>query len=179
MSWSRDGKFLLYCASPSVVFSDNDLWVLPMQGDHTPYPFLQTHFDECGKLSPDGHWVAYSSNEGGRYDVYVREFVPSKDSAATGGKWLVSKDGGRDPAWREDGKELVYEDNHGMLMSVSLDTTRTFEAGAPQALFRVPSGANSISQTGDLKRFLMPLPVERKTPQEFTVVLNWTSALKP
>ena len=182
-SWSRDGKFLLYCTSPSVVFSDNDLWVLPMQGDHTPSPFLKTRFDECGKLSPDGHWVAYSSNEGGRYDVYVREFVPSKDSATPGGKWLVSKDGGRAPLWREDGKELVYEDNKGVLMSVSLDTTsattRTFQAGTPQALFQIPSGANSISQTSDMKRFLITVPVERKTPQAFTVVVNWMSALKP
>ncbi len=71
-----------------------------MQGDRTPYPFLKTRFDQCGKLSPDGHWVAYWSDEGGRYDVYVREFVPSKDSVKTGGKWLVSKDGGDSPAWR-------------------------------------------------------------------------------
>jgi hypothetical protein len=153
--------------------------VLPIEGDHTPFPFLQTRFDECGRLSPDGHWVAYISNEGGRYDVYVREFVPSKDSAAAGGKWLVSKDGGSNPAWREDGKELVYVDNRRMLMSVSVDTARTFDAGTPRDLFQIPSGANSMSHTSDLKRFLIPLPVERKTPQGFTVVLNWTSALKP
>ena len=136
----------MYCTSPSVVFSDNDLWVLPMQGDHTPAPFLQTRFDECGKLSPDGHWVAYSSNEGGRYDVYVREFanLRRRTLPPRAERWLVFRKmevALSGMAWREDGKELVYEDNNRMLMSVSLDTslatTRTFEAGTPgQALFQ-------------------------------------------
>ncbi len=176
-SWSKDGKFLLYCTSPSIVFSDNQIWVSPMQGDRTPLPFLQTHFDQCGKLSPDGHWVAYWSNEGGRYDVYVREFDPSK-AATTGGKWLVSKDGGDSPAWREDGKELIYVDGR-TIMSVSVDTTHGFQAGTPQPLFEIPSGTNSAAGTGDLKRFLIAVPIEGKAAQGFTVVLNWMSALKP
>jgi Tol biopolymer transport system component len=178
-SWSRDGKFLLYSTSPSVVFSEEDVWVLPMQGDHTPYPFLQTRFDESGaKFSPDGRWVAYYSNETGRYEVYVREFTGPKDSVA-GGKWLVSKEGGTFPFWREDGKELLYVDLGGKIMSVSVDSTRAFQAGVPQELFQVPPGANNLAAASDLKRFLIPVPVERKAPQAFTVFLNWTSALKP
>ncbi len=180
MSWSRDGKFLLYSTSSQPNFAQEDLWVLPMQGDRTPFPFLQTRFDESGaRFSPDGRWVAYHSNETGRYEVYVREFVTSKDSAGTGGKWLVSKDGGGNSEWREDGKELDYEELHGKVMSVSVDTTKTFQAGAPHELFQIPPGAHAASNTGDLKRFLMSMPVERKAPQAFTVLLNWTSALKP
>lgn len=180
MSWSRDGKFLLYSTSVRPNFGQEDLWVLPMQADRTPYPFQQTRFDETGaRFSPDGRWVAYQSNETGRYEVYVREFVTSPDSAGKGGKWLVSKDGGGAPEWREDGKELVYRDLHGKGMSVSVDTTRTFQAGAPHELFPMPPGANSASNTGDLKRLLMLVPVEKKASQEFTVLLNWTSALKP
>jgi eukaryotic-like serine/threonine-protein kinase len=180
LSWSPDGKFLLYSTSASVVFSEEDMWVLPMQGDRTPYPFLQTRFDEsAAKFSPDGRWVAYSSNETGRYEVYVREFVPSKDSAAAGGKWIVSKDGGTISAWREDGKELVYVDLRGRVMSMSVDSTRSFQAGAPRELFQAPAGANALAVTNDLKRFLIPVPVERKASQGFTVMLNWTSALKP
>jgi eukaryotic-like serine/threonine-protein kinase len=169
----------LYSTSPSVVFSDEDIWVLPMQGDRVPYPLVQTRFDESGpKFSPDGHWVAYQSNETGRYEVYVREFAASKDAAA-GGKWLVSKDGGLSPAWREDGKELVYVDLGGKLMSVSVDSTRAFQAGMPRELFQGPARINILAVTSDLKRFLFPVPVERRASQGFTVVLNWTSTLKP
>jgi Tol biopolymer transport system component len=179
LSWSRDGKFLLYSASPSVVFSDKDGWVMPMQGDRTPYPFLQTRFDESGaKFSPDGRWVAYHSNETGRYEVYVREFTGAKD-AATGGKWLVSKEGGTYPSWRDDGKELLYFDLGRKIMSLSIDATRDFQTGVPKELFQIPPGSNNVGATSDLKRFLIPVPVERKAPQAFTVLLNWPSALKP
>jgi Tol biopolymer transport system component len=180
MSWSRDGKFLLYSTSPQPNFNHEDLWVLPMQGDRTPYPFLQTRFDESGaRFSPDGRWVAYHSNETGRDEVYVREFATSKDSAGTGGKWLVSKDGGGGAEWREDGKELDYGDLNHNVMSVSVDATRTFQAGAPHGLFQMPAGPNVPAIPGDLKRFLIAVPVEKKASQEFTVLLNWQSTLKP
>ena len=152
-----------------------------MQGDHIPYPFLQTRFDEGGaSFSPDGRWVAYHSNESGRYDVYVREFTGAKDSAG-GGKWLVSKEGGTFPAWREDGKELVYRDLSGRILSVSVDAARGLQVGVPQVLFQAPPGARNswLGVTADLKRFLIQVPVEKKAPQGFTVLLNWASALRP
>jgi hypothetical protein len=123
-------------------------------------------------------WIAYHSNETGRYEVYVREFAASEDSAA-GGKWLVSKDGGAFPVWREDGKELLYIGLGGRVMSVSVDSTRAFQAGVPRELFQVQPGANHSAGTNDLKRFLIPVPVDWKAPQAFTVLVNWTSALKP
>ena len=178
-SWSADGRFLLYGASKSATFTENDTWVLPMQGaDRTPFPFQQTRFDEDNaRFSPDGRWVAYESNESGRYEVYVREFNPSAGSAA-GGKWQVSKDGGSNPRWRSDGKELLYLSLGRIFMSVSVEGTKAFQSGAPKVLFAVPPAANGAAASPDLKRFLMSIPVESKTPQAFNVMLNWTSLIK-
>jgi serine/threonine protein kinase len=182
-SWSPDGRFLLYATSPkSILADDKDLWILPMQdADHTPFPFQQTRFDEgAARFSPDGRWIAYTSNQSGRYEIYVREFSASPGSTRTGGT-LVSKGGGTTPEWRSDGKELTYVNRSGnniLLMSVSVDTSRTFEASIPKELFRIPQGATTVSAAGDLKRFLIPIPVERNGPQVFNIILNWTSLLK-
>ena len=98
--WSDDGRFLLfYRVDPQ---TDRDLWVLPMEGDRTPWVFLKTPFDERNaSLSPDGRWVAYQSNESGRTEIYVRPFAaPAASDAAAlaaGGKWQVSTAGGVDP----------------------------------------------------------------------------------
>jgi eukaryotic-like serine/threonine-protein kinase len=180
-SWSRDGRFLLYTTGPNPRFSTEDIWILPMQGDPKPFPFQKTRFDESqAQFSSDGRWIAYTSNESGAYEVYVREFIASEGSATGGGKWIVSKGGGRFPQWRADGKELVfYSADDKNASSVSLDTTRSFQAGAPRELFRLPPGINAATASSDLKRFLLPVPVEQKGPQSFTVMLNWTSALKP
>jgi eukaryotic-like serine/threonine-protein kinase len=179
-SWSADGRFLLYATSKSATFTDSDIWVLPMQGaDRTPFPFQQTRFDEDNaRFSPDGHWVAYESDESGRYEVYVREFNPSAGGAVAGGKWQVSKDGGSNPHWRSDGKELLYVSLGRIFMSVSVEGAKTFQSGAPKVLFAVPPGASGGAATPDLKRFLITVPVESKTPQAFNVMLNWTSLIK-
>jgi serine/threonine protein kinase len=180
-SWSRDGRFLLYGTSVSPAFTANDIWVLPMQGDHKPFPFQQTRFDElAAQFSPDGHWVSYASSESGVFEVYVREFITPQDSAAAGGKWIVSKGGGMFSQWRADGKELLlFSRARGTATSVSIDTARSFQSGAPRELFRLPAGTNWPTATGDLKRILLCIPVEQKGPQSFTVMLNWSAALKP
>jgi serine/threonine protein kinase len=180
-SWSRDGRFLLYGTSVSPAFTSNDIWVLPMQGDHKPFPFQQTRFDElAAQFSPDGHWVSYASSESGFFEVYVREFIAPRDSAAAGGKWIVSKGGGMFSQWRADGKELLlFSRARGTATSVSIDTTRSFQAGAPRELFRLPAGTNWATATGDLKRILLSIPVEQRGPQSFTVMLNWSAAPKP
>ena len=178
LDWSRDGRFLLYSTSDSPNFIVEHIWVLPMQGDRKPFPFQNTRFDESrARFSPDGHWVAYDSNETSRYEVYVREFQPSAASAGAGGKWMVSKDGGAYPQWRDDGKELLYRTLGRQVMSVSVDTSHSFQAGAPRELFRFPAGSNTFA-TADFKRFLVPTPLAQTVPQSFTVMLNWTSAIK-
>jgi roadblock/LC7 domain-containing protein len=152
-----------------------------LQGDRKPFPFLQTRFNEsAAQFSPDGRWVAYTSNESGRSEVYVREFTPSANSAEAGGKWIVSTDGGYLPGWRADGKEIYYSAGNGqnIMMSLSVDTSHSFHAGIPRQLFQLPGGTVGGSPTPDLKRWLSATPVEERTPQSFTVVLNWTAGLK-
>jgi serine/threonine-protein kinase len=152
-----------------------------MQGDRTPFPFLHTRFDETGgAFSPDGRWVSYVSNETGRNEVYVRPFVTSPDASDASGKWIISKDGVGNaiPRWRDDGKQIVYSEPRGMLMTVDLDVGTSVQARTPRPLFQVPPGSNLYTATGDLKRYLIPVPVEQKVPQAFSVMLNWTSVLK-
>jgi eukaryotic-like serine/threonine-protein kinase len=185
MSWSRDGRFLLYIREGSG--TKNKLWVLPLEAGGKPVPFLRTQFEEPdGRFSPDGRWVAYVTNESGRFDVYVRPFSPDavgQGISSAGGKWLISGNGGSSPMWRQDGKELYYIDLDGKLMEVSLTAGSDFKAGVPRVLFQAPprvSGDSVIAQwapSPDGKRFLFLVPEAQETPP-FTVVLNWQAGLK-
>jgi serine/threonine protein kinase len=181
LSWSPDGRFVLYSTVGGE--TKNDLWVLPL-GDHKkPVPFLHTQFDETdGHFSPDGHWIAYASDESGRNEVYVRSFLPDISGDAIsddGNKWSISNSGGRSPVWRADGKELYYIDLDGKLMAVSVDTRPEFHAGVPKALFQAPpKGFDGQWATSlDGKRFLFLVP-ETQGQEPFTVVLNWQAGLK-
>lgn len=174
-SWSRDGRYLLYeVVQPKTKL---DLWVLPLEGGRKPLPFLSTEFKEgAGRFSPDGHWVAYTSNESGQDEVYVRSF--SMNAAGTaieaGGKWPISNGFGVDPRWRGDGRELYYRSRGGGLMSVGISTQPAFRAGNPQ-----PLGVSSSSvwdSTADGGRFLSL--AGKSGPQPLTVVLNWQAGLK-
>ena len=179
--WSHDGRFLLYGAGRN--FGTGQMWVLPMRGEPNPIPFSQNRFDERdGEFSPDGRWVAYESNETGQYEIYVRAFFGSADAAQTGGKWMVSKDGGMFPRWSSDGRELAYISlDRTAIMTLSVDTGRVFQPGVPRQLIKIPAdrgNSSGVAPTPDLKLFLMPVAVEVKAPQSFTVVLNWAAALK-
>ncbi len=179
--WSRDGRYLLYA---TVQKSGIDQpWALPMRGEPTPFSLSDTTFDENRyQFSPDGRWIVYQSYETGQYEIYVRDFNGSGNSATTGGKWMISKDGGFNPRWRADGKQIVYTSvNQTTVMSVSVDTSRTFQAGPPQVLFDMPAdrgGTSVAAPTPDQKRFLFSIPVEQGISQSFTVLLNWASLVK-
>ena len=180
-SWSRDGRFLLYGAGRN--FGSGQMWVLPMRGEPNPIPFSHSRFDERdGEFSPDGRWVAYESNETGQYEIYVRAFSGDAVASQTGGKWMISKDGGMFPRWSSDGRELVYISlDRTAIMSVTVDTGHVFRPGVPRQLIKIPAdrgNSSGVAPTPDLKRFLMPVAVEAKAPQSFTVVLNWAAALK-
>ena len=173
--WSSDGRYILYQnIDPK---TKRDLWVLPLFGDKQPLPFLVTEFNESqGHFSPDGHWVAYTSEESGRPEVYVQSFP------VTGGKWQISTSGGGQPVWRRDGRELFYIDPDRKLMSVEVKAGATFEAGISKPLFdtRIEGYTNNnrYAVSPDGQRFLINVPVEAQTSAPLIVVLNWTADLK-
>ena len=151
IDWSADGRFLLYYSIDPQ--SDFDLWVLPLDGDGKPVVFLKTNFAEyAGAFSPDGRWVAYQSNESGRFEIYVRSFVaPAVAGAAgsaaggaaggaaangAGAQWQVSTAGGITPRWRPDGRELYYLGPDGQMMAAPIAVMgATLAPGAPVKLF--------------------------------------------
>jgi eukaryotic-like serine/threonine-protein kinase len=184
-SWSRDGRFLLYFTIDSK--NSNDLWVLPLEGEKKPIPFLRTEFNEAhGYFSPDGHWVAYDSDETGREEVYVRPFSTDStaEASAAGPKWLISTAGGVEPRWRADGRELYYVALDGKLMAVDVATGQAFQAGVPRALFQTPVAHREFGVIGvpevtaDGKRFLFEVPADQLAQPPFIVVQNWQTELK-
>jgi serine/threonine protein kinase/Tol biopolymer transport system component len=180
MGWSRDGRFLLYrIFDPK---TDWDFWVLPQEGDKKPVPFLVTEFNEHdARFSPDGHWVAYTSNESGHYEVYVRSFAMNSAGTAieAGGKWQISNGSGVQPRWRGDGRELYYNSQDGQLMAVEIATNPEFKPGKPQPLGFL-AGAE-WDCTADGRRFLVAVPKttgKGDRPEPYTVILNWQASLK-
>jgi eukaryotic-like serine/threonine-protein kinase len=180
--WSRDGRFIIYVQQGKT--TNSDLWVLPLQGERKPVPYLTTPFNEGqAKFSPDGHWVVYTSNESGTKEVYVQPFPVS-----TGGKWPVSNGGGSQPRWSNDGKELFYFARDNTLMAVSVTITGgAFQPGVPKPLFRAPVLGGTGGGTGvawrwdvtpDGKRFLINTALEEAAAAPVTVVLNWQTAMK-
>jgi eukaryotic-like serine/threonine-protein kinase len=169
--WSLDGRFLLYSSAPGV--PRFDIWALPMDGDRKPFPVVQTNFDERdGQFSPDGKWIAYVSNESGRFEIYVQPFPGS------GAKSLISTTGGYQPRWRRDGKELFYIALDNRLMAVPIQFAsngQAVEAGAPVPLFGMrTSGPDDtpymVASVG--QRFLVNTVTE-EAASPITLVLNW------
>jgi Tol biopolymer transport system component len=168
--WTPDGRFILFQARSTK--TGEDLWALPLTGDRKPFPLLQTPFDECqSRLSPDGQWLAYVSNESGKQEVYVRSFTSAAD------RWQVSSAGGTQPRWRRDGKELFYVATDRKLTAVTVKQGATFEATAPVPLFELRSpryfDRMDYAATADGQRFLVNTLVDDARPARITVVTNW------
>jgi serine/threonine protein kinase/Tol biopolymer transport system component len=177
--WSTDGRFLLFVqVDPKTL---GNLWVLPLFGERKPFPIVNTSFQEShGQFSPDCRWVAYISNESGRFEVYVQPF-PGR-----GGEWQVSTGGGIEPRWRRDGKELFYIAPDGKLMAVPIQSAgQTLDARAPVALFqtRIVGGSQDLqgqqyAVAADGQRFLINITVDESSSSPITIVTNWARALK-
>jgi dipeptidyl aminopeptidase/acylaminoacyl peptidase len=171
-SFSPDGRVLLYNVTDPK--TKGDVWVLTLDGSQKPFPFLHGEFHEVNaEFSPDGHWIAYSSDESGRSEIYVTPF----DGAS--GKRQISTGGGRFPKWR--GNEIFYLglDNKLMVSEVNVKG-ETFEVGATRPLFEIRPGGPGIiyDVTTDGQRFLVNEAVEQQITSPITLVLNWTTDLK-
>jgi eukaryotic-like serine/threonine-protein kinase len=181
--WSRDGQFLLFdLEDPATGW---DLAALPMNGDRKPFAILQSEFNETqGALSPDGKWLAYTSDETGASQVYVQPFNgrPVGGGSASSRKWRISGDGGAQPHWRSDGKELFYISLDRNIVSVPVKTGPAFEVGTAAPLFASTlrlSSDSTLSEydiTADGKRFVITVSDDRH-PAPLTLLLNWTAAL--
>ena len=174
--WSSDGRFLLFNSRDPK--TGVDIWALPVDGKGKPFPVVQTTFDEQNaQFSPDGHWIAYQSNESGRPDVYVQPFP------GPGTRSLVSTGGGSHVRWRRDGRELFYLAPNGRLMAVPMWVAPNAQApdiGLPGVLF-TPALGGAVQQgdfreqyvvSPDGKQFLVPTVTEESTAP-IKVILNW------
>jgi len=191
-SWSPDGQLLAFFeVNPA---TQRDIWVLRI-GDSSAgsgqvpsvasgqvrkaQPFLRTQFDESvPRFSPDGRWLAYISNESGRSEIYVQPYP------GPGGKWQISTEGGTEPAWNPNGRELFYRSGDKM-MEVEIATQPGFAAGTPRMLFEgryepAPFPSTNYDVSRDGQRFLMIKSIEQEqaAPTQINVVLNWFEELK-
>jgi len=180
---SPDGRYAIFDTAngPNSI----QIEVLPLFGDRKPSAFVQGSFGaKTARFSPNGRYVAYTSNETGRQEVYVQTFPKPS------GKWQISTTGGEEPMWRHDGKELFYlsrgnsASRGDKLMSVAVDTNAAaFQAGIPKELFEtqlIPLWywRNVYAASPDGQRFLMVVPAAEAKPQPITVVLNWPALVK-
>jgi dipeptidyl aminopeptidase/acylaminoacyl peptidase len=162
-SWSPDGTVLLFDNN----MTENDIWSLAA-GKARSQPYLQTPFREyAARFSPDGRWVAYVSDESGRDEVYVRPYP------GPGAKLPVSTDGGREPVWSSNGRELFYRTG-ARLMAVPVNLGSSFTAGKAKLLFEAHYAAHY--DTTDGEHFLMMTPDQPRP--EIVVVQEWLEAVK-
>jgi serine/threonine protein kinase/Tol biopolymer transport system component len=175
--WSPDGRQILYRASDQS--TNLELWLMPTGSEGGPAPFIKASYGvTSGRFSPDGRYVAYASNESGRWEIDVASFP------GAGGHWKVSTEGGSEPVWRGDGRELFYLAADGRLMAVPVGLAPTFDAGQPQPLFvvrrREPVASIdfvSYDATRDGQRFLVNTDAGEQVASPLTVVLDWPSTL--
>jgi Tol biopolymer transport system component len=171
--WSKDGRWVLY----TINLSDGwDIGAVDVStGEQRPVVDAPRH-QLYPRLSPDGRWLAYSSDETGVFEVYVIPF-------AGDGKWQVSSGGGSKPLWRADGRELYYVDASGGLIAIPVGGTEAFEAGRGRLLFatRMPGilapFRASYAVAPDGERFLVESRLPEADPSTITVILDWQGAL--
>ena len=169
--WSKDGRYIAYGTS------DDRLYALPLFGDRKPFLIVQFPGQQnVPNFSYDGKWVAYDSNESGTWQIYVVSFPAAVQ------KQQISTNGGAQPRWRRDGKELYYLTLEGKMMAVNISVDTKIEPGIPHMLFDTGVAVDpeniQYSVTSDGQRFLVPKLRSETTTIPITVVTNWTALLK-
>ena len=175
-SWSPDGRFLLYSVTDPK--TRDDIWLLPVDGDRKPAVVLNSEFNETrARFSPDGRWISYSSDESGKYEVYVRSFEPPSGQGApvVGAKSVIS--GCRGMFWLSDGKGLYCGSADNKLTAVEIATIPAFRAASPQPLAELPDEVKMIDTTADGSRHLA-IVVQKASFEPYWVMLNWPALLK-
>jgi Tol biopolymer transport system component len=193
VDWSHDGRYIVFSRLKA---GGNDTWVLDMSGANASpigrshpetsgqkkaSPFIQSPFDKAhAKVSPNGRWIAYAANDTGMYQIVVQTFPDPN-----GGKWQITAQGGVEPKWSRDGRELYYLALDGKLMAVSIKGDRAIEAGTPAPLFQTPLTVNRAQLERTRRydvapdgRFLIAAPIGTATAAPVIAVVNWASGLQ-
>jgi Tol biopolymer transport system component len=174
MDWSSDGSTILYV---NELGKSSDIWMLPVTGDRRPAVFLNGAFEEYfPRLSPDGRYLAYTSDESGRDEVYVQPFPDRSE------KWQVSTRGGSEPQWSGDGHEIFYLSSEREMMAVSVRTGSTFEPNVPQVLFptqivQIETPRRHYAVTRDGQTFILCTRTSSLSLPSTTVVVNWNAEM--
>ncbi|HSP06872.1 MAG TPA: protein kinase, partial [Acidobacteriota bacterium] len=183
--WSPDGQYLLYeDVNPK---TQADLWFLPLFGTRPrPIPFLQSAFNEThAQFSPDGKWIAYTSDETGRAEVYIQNspLLPNGSNTVKAGKWQISTGGGDQARWRRDNNELYYLSPGRKVMSVEIRTVPTVQIGPPTPVFDAHVAYNPLTGernqylvTADGQRFLLVASLGEGRASAITAVFNWLAS---
>jgi serine/threonine protein kinase/Tol biopolymer transport system component len=181
--WSSDGRLVVYTTG------DDRLFLWSIEGEEDPESIVPPGFrGGAAEFSPDANWIAYTSDESGQWEVWVRSIpLRSKGVApSSAGKWQVSSNGGTDPRWRRDGGELFYLAPDNSLMAVETGRAGTFVPTAPKVLFRSRAtgtawaGARQIYDVAaDGERFLIVTQAAEAAKSRLTVVVNWAAGLEP
>jgi eukaryotic-like serine/threonine-protein kinase len=171
--WSRDGRYLLFERLDAT--TKWDVWLLPVEGDGPPRIAVRSPAnEEAGRLSPDGHWVAFTSDESGVAEIYVQAV------GSAGLKYQVTTGGGGPWYWARDGKSLVFQrtDRTGVLYRAAVQATEEFSLSPPAPFIRLPEDYTYAFPASDEKRFLVLRPAEKPERQTITVIQNWQAALR-
>ena len=173
LDWSRDGQ-IVYGDREAAGSRLMQISCLSLTPPRKPFTILPRSPNDFGlvRLSPDGRWMTYDVDESGRNEVYVVSFPEGR------GKVQISNNGGVGPKWTRGGKEIVYSDFDGNLMSVDIDAGRGIQAGTPRRLFRLPENTFGWDPTADGERFLVNVPVIKSSSAPLNVIFNWSAGLR-
>jgi Tol biopolymer transport system component len=184
--WSHDGRFIAYTNTAFAINNElnGDVWLIDMAQNRKVIHLINTPFHEANPaFSPDGRWLAFTSNESGRTEVYVQSFEAGESPRLVGERHLVSRSGAISLRWRRDGKELFYLAWDGRLYAVPVTLSPTLKFGEPAPLFTISTEARAamhsnfgLDISADGQRLLVPI-VTSSEKSEIVVIQNWETSL--